>query len=386
MIVAATTPADVRKAVLTARERSLRFAVYATGHGGPPPEDDDVVVLETTGMGGVLVDPDRRVARVGPGAVWGDVVAAAAPFGLAPLSGTSPEVGVVGYTLGGGMAWLSRRYGFAADSVVRADIVTADGDPRTVSADHDPDLFWAIRGGGANFGAVTGLEFRLYPVTTVHAGAAWFPIERAADVLAYYRDHLADLPDELAANIVITKEALGIRGMYAGPAEDARRALAPLWRVAGTPTEDGWRTMPYTESGTIGTTTPSQYNLLRDLPDPMIEAAVDAVHGDAAAVEVRPWGGAIARPNGDAGPISHRDVPFTVAVDGPPESAAGIAAHATGFSFLNALADPSRVHTAFTAADHARLRELKRTYDPENMFGLAKNIPPAPPATARLRA
>jgi FAD/FMN-containing dehydrogenase len=386
MIVTATTPADMRKAVLAARERTLRLAVYATGHGGPPPEGDDVVVVETAGMGGVLVDPDRRVARVAPGAVWGDVVAAAAPFGLAPLAGTSPEVGVVGYTLGGGMAWLSRRYGFAADSVVCADIVTADGTPRTVSADHEPDLFWAIRGGGANFGVVTGLEFRLYPVTTVHAGAAWFPLERATDVLAYYRDHLPHMPDELAANIVITKDALGIRGMYAGSERDARRALAPLWRVAGPPIEDGWRTMPYTESGTIGTTTPSQYNLLRDLPDTMIEAAIDAVHGDAAAVEVRPWGGAIARPGEDAGPISHRDVPFTVAVDGPPESAAGIAAHATGGSFLNALPDPSRVHSAYTATDYARLRELKLAYDPENMFGPAKNIPPAVPATARLGA
>jgi hypothetical protein len=383
MIVAATTPADVRNAVLTARERSLRLAVYATGHGGARPERDDVLVVETTGMGGVLVDPDQRVARVGPGTVWADVVAAAAPFGLAPLSGTSPTVGVIGYTLGGGLGWLSRRYGFAADSVVRADIVTADGALTTVSADRDPDLFWAIRGGGANFGVVTGLEFRLHPVSTVYAGVARFPLSRAADVLAHYRDTAAALPAELTANIVLTKDSLAIRGMYAGPAEDARRALAPLWRVAGTPTEDGWRTMPYTQSGTVGGTAPRQFHLLRTLPDPVVQAAVDAVHGDANAVEVRHWGGALARPGG---PIGHRDVPFSVAVDGPAESAAGIAAHATGGSFLNWLPDPSRTHTAYTTADHARLRELKLTHDPENMFGLAKNIPPAVRAAARLGA
>ncbi|MGH3761643.1 FAD-binding oxidoreductase [Actinophytocola sp.] len=237
MIVEASAPADVRGAVLTARERNLPFTVYATGHGGPMPQDgrspNGAVVVTTSRMAGVLIDPDRRTARVGPGTRWGDVITAAAPFGLAPLSGTSPTVGVTGYTLGGGLGWLSRRYGFAADSVVRAEVVTADGVPRTVSADRDPDLFWALRGGGANFGAVTRLEFRLHPVGTVHAGVATFPLDRAAEVLAFYRDWAAGLPDELSANLVLTKESLAVRGMYAGSAEDARRALAPLWRVAG---------------------------------------------------------------------------------------------------------------------------------------------------------
>jgi FAD/FMN-containing dehydrogenase len=162
MIVEATTPSDVRTAVLAAREQDLPFAVHATGHGGAMPDGESTVVVTTSRMGGVLVDPERRVARVGPGTRWAEVIAAAAPFGLAPLSGTSPTVGVIGYTLGGGMGWLSRRFGFAADSVLRAEIVTADGDLRTVSADREPDLFWAIRGGGANFGAVTALEFRLH--------------------------------------------------------------------------------------------------------------------------------------------------------------------------------------------------------------------------------
>ena len=375
MIVEATTPADVRTAVSTAGERNLPFAVYATGHGGPMPEGDDVVVVTTAGMGGVFVDPDRRIARVGPGTRWADVIAAAAPFGLAPLSGTSPTVGVVGYTLGGGLGWLSRRYGFAADSVVRAEIVTADGELRTVSADREPDLFWAIRGGGANFGAVTALEFRLHPVATVHAGVATFPLERAADVLAFYRDAAAAMPDELTANIVLTKDSLAFRGMYAGSAEDARCALAPLFNAAGTPVTDGWRTMPYTESGTVGGTAPRRFDYLADLPDPVITAAIEAVQGDANAIEVRYWGGALSRPAADAGPVGHRDVPFSVVVDGPAD--ATIAAHATGGAFLNWLHDPARTHTAYQAADYPRLRELKLAWDPENMFGLAKNIPPA---------
>ncbi len=386
MIVDATTPADVRTAVRTARERNLPFAVYATGHGGPMPEGDDVVVVTTARMGGVFVDPDRRIARVGPGTRWADVIAAAAPFGLAPLSGTAPSVGVTGYTLGGGLGWLSRRYGFAADSVVRAEIVTADGVSRTVSADHEPDLFWAIRGGGANFGAVTALEFRLYPVATVYAGVATFPLERAADVLAYYRDAAAAMPDELTANVVLTKDSLAIRGMYAGSAQDARCALAPLFRAAGTPVTDSWRTMPYPESGTVGGTAPRQFNYLADLPDHVLTAAIEAVQDDANAVEVRYWGGALARPAAGAGPVGHRDVPFSVVVDGPAGAAAPIAAHATGGAFLNWLHDPSRVHTAYRAADYARLRELKLAWDPANVFGLAKNIPPAVRQAALLSA
>jgi FAD/FMN-containing dehydrogenase len=383
MIVEAASSADVRKAVLTARERDLPFAVYATGHGGAMPAGEDVVVATTARLGGVFVDPDRRVARVGAGARWADVIAAAAPFGLAPLSGTSPTVGVVGYTLGGGLGWLSRRYGFAADSVVRAEIVTADGEVRTVSAEREPDLFWAIRGGGANFGAVTGLEFRLHPVATVHAGVATFPLERAADVLAFYRDAAAALPDELTANIVLTKDSLAIRGMYAGSAEDARCALAPLFRAAGTPVADGWRTMPYTDSGTVGGTAPRSFSYLASLPDEVITAAIEAVHGDANAVEVRHWGGALSRPAPGAGP-GHRDVPFSVVVDGPADPT--ITAHATGGAFLNWLHDPARTHTAYPAADYARLRELKLAWDPENMFGLAKNIPPAVRRAALLGA
>ena len=386
MIVEAATPADVRTAVSTARELNLPFTVFATGHGGPLPDREDVVVATTSRMGGVLVDPDRRTARVAPGARWADVIAAAAPFGLAPLSGTSPTVGVIGYTLGGGMGWLSRRYGYAADSVVRAEIVTADGELRTVSADRDPDLFWAIRGGGANFGAVTGLEFRLYPVATVHAGVATFPLERAADLLSFYRDAAAGLPDELTANIVLTKDSVAIRGMYAGSAQDARCALAPLFRVAGTPIADGWRDLAYTDSGTVGGTAPRHFNLLADLPDQVLEAAVDAVRGDANAVEVRHWGGALARPAAHAGPIGHRDVPFSVVVDGPADTAAPIAAHATGGSFLNWLHDPARTHTAYTSADYARLRAVKLAYDPDNVFGLAKNIAPAVREAARLGA
>jgi hypothetical protein len=159
--------------------------------------------------------------------------------------------------------------------------------------------------------------------------------------------------------------------MYAGPAEDARRALAPLW--LGEPVTDGWRTMSYTGSGTVGGTAPHNFTLRHDVP---VAAIVDAVHGGANTVEVRRWGGAMARPGADAGPIGHRDVPFSVVVDGPAEVVAPVVANGTGGSFLNWLHDPARTHTAYTAADYARLREVKAAYDPDRVFTPVKSIPP----------
>ncbi|OLF05135.1 hypothetical protein BLA60_37795 [Actinophytocola xinjiangensis] len=386
MIIDATTTAQVRTAIHTANEQNLPLAVYATGHGGEMPDPERTVVVTTSAMSTVIVDPRRRIARVGPGARWSEVIEAAAPFGLAPLAGTNATVGVIGYTLGGGMGWLSRAFGYAADSVVRAEVVTADGQTRTVSADQDPDLFWAIRGGGANFGVVTSLEFRLHPVPSVYAGSATFPLERAGDLLTWYRDNATALPDELTANLVLTPDSVAVRGMYAGGAVDARRALAPLLGAAGTPVTDTWRSMSYTESVTVGGTAPRNFTLLADLPDPVITGAVDAVGEGADAVEIRLWSGAIARPDAHHGPAGHRDVPFSAAVVGSPEIAEPITFHGTGGSFLNWLPDPTRTHTAYTTRNYARLRDLKHRYDPNNLFGLAKNIPPAVRETARLGA
>src|SRR5690348_12334245 len=153
VVVQAAGAGDVRAAVLAARRHALPFAVQATGHGTHVAHDDGLL-LRTGTMASVVIDPDRRVARVGPGARWGDVLRAAAPFGLAPLSGSSPDVGVTGYTLGGGLGWLARRYGLAADSVLRALVVTADGELTVAGPDRNAELFWALRGGGGSFGVV----------------------------------------------------------------------------------------------------------------------------------------------------------------------------------------------------------------------------------------
>src|SRR4051794_35205229 len=244
MVVEAFGAADVRAAVVAAREYALPFAVQSTGHGTHVACDGGVLV-RTGAMATVLVDPDRRTAHVGAGARWADVLAAAAPFGLAPLSGSDPSVGVAGYTLGGGLGWLARRRGLAADSLRRAQVVTADGGLVTASASEHPDLFWALRGGGGGFGVVTALEIDLHPVRRVYAGTAWFGIERAGETLARYRDWIASAPDALSTAVLLTRldgeRALALRVMHSGDAVDAERLLAPLRAAAGPALRDDLR-------------------------------------------------------------------------------------------------------------------------------------------------
>jgi FAD/FMN-containing dehydrogenase len=374
MVVEATRPADARRAVRAARERDLPLAVWATGHGTHEPPYD-AVVLDTSAMAAVLVDPDRRVARVGAGATSGAVLAAAAPFGLAPLSGSSPGVGVAGYTLGGGVGWLSRKHGFAADSLLRADVVLADGRTVTASADRLPELFWALRGGGGSFGIVTAMELRLHPVAEVYAGTSYFAYDRARETLARYREWIADAPDELSTAVLLTPRGLAIRAMYAGSASDAERHLRPLRETAGPALAEGFETTRFADAE-IGGTRPEQFELFDELTDAVISTLVEA--GAHATVEVRHWGGAMARPAPTAGPVGHRTVPLSVAVDTRlPEVAAKLRVHAHGGSFLNFLKDTSRTARAYTHADYRRLRDVKRTYDPENVFRAGHNVPPA---------
>ncbi|TDD29740.1 FAD-binding oxidoreductase [Actinomadura sp. KC06] len=378
LVIEATGTQDVRTAILTARDRGLPLTVQATGHGTLVPPDEGLL-LKTSRMARVLIDPSRRIARVGPGARWSDVIAAAAPLGLAPLSGSHASVGVAGYTLGGGVGWLSRRYGFAADHLLRAGVVTADGRALTADADRNADLFWALRGGGGNFGVVTSLEFRLHPVSTVYAGTAVFPADRTGDVLTRFRDEAGARPDELSVSIAATDHAehgrvVIVRGVYAGAADDGARALRSLCRAGGTPLHHDFRTMPYAATESLGGTPPRHFHLAADLPDPLIAAIAGS---GASGIEIRHWGGAMARPAADAGPVGHRDVPYSLTIDGSAADAAPLAAYATGGSFLNFLHDTSRTASAYTPENFRRLREVKRTYDPQNVFHRNHNIKPA---------
>jgi FAD/FMN-containing dehydrogenase len=405
LIAEATGPVDVRAAIRVARENGLPLAVQATGHGVVQPADGGLL-LKTNRMAAVEVDPERQVARVGGGALWSDVIAAAAPYGLAPLSGTSAGVSVAGYTLGGGAGWLSRAYGYAADSLLSADVVTADGELLTADAERIPDLHWALRGGSGNFGVVTALEFRLFPVERVYGGIAFFDADRAADTMALYREWALDEPDESNTAVVVMqlpplpqlpealrgRRVLVLRALYIGGAADAEPVLAPLREAAGEPLMDALREMTFAETATaMGPPPPPMatemhFDLFREVPDEVLDAAVGAA---VSAVELRHWGGAMARPPADAGPLGHRDVPFSVTVtamapereqlaaDGVGEVAAALRPYATGGSFLNFLGDPARTASAYTPEDYRRLAAIKRVYDPDNVFGGNHNIPPA---------
>ncbi len=283
------------------------------------------------------------------------MVAAAAPFGLAPIAGSHATVGVAGFTLGGGYGPLSRRHGFAADNLLRADVVTADGERLTATADRNADLFWALRGGGGNFGVVTGMEIRLHPLETTFSATASFARR------ARRRD--ARLLPRLGADPAARADHLGRprrRRTFAIRAvrrhgEDAARALRPLFDVAGPRLgfEEHRRRGPRRCASTCSASCPR------------------SPRTTANEIEVRYWGGAMAE--GDA-PVGHRDAPFSVTVDGTDEA---LAAQATGGSFLNFLHDTTRTETAYTPANYARLREVKRAYDPDNVFALGHNIAPA---------
>jgi FAD/FMN-containing dehydrogenase len=194
------TVADVVAIMSFARERGLRVTAQGTGHGASALGSlHDTVLVKTSRMRVVGVDPEGRLARAQAGAIWADIVAPASEHGLAPLAGSAHDVGVVGYTLGGGVGWLGRKHGLAANGVVAIQVVTADGRVRVVDADHEPDLFWALRGGGGSFGIVTAIEIELHPVDELCAGMLAFPWERAGEVLRAWREWTRTVPDEVTS-------------------------------------------------------------------------------------------------------------------------------------------------------------------------------------------
>jgi FAD/FMN-containing dehydrogenase len=408
LIVEAAGPDDIQAAIRYAREADIPLAVQATGHGAVVPADD-ALLLKTGALNSVDVDPRNATARVGAGALWSDVIAAT-PDGLAPLSGSAASVGVVGYTLGGGAGWLSRAYGFAADSLLSAEVITADGERVTASADENPDLFWALRGGGGNFGVVTELEFRLHPAERLYGGMLMFGADNAKQTLELYREWALTEPDESNSAVVVMnmpaipqvpepvrgKRVLAVRAIYLGDADEGARALAPLLEAAGTPLMGGMQEMRYADTATVlGPAPPPsiaevRFALLEDVVDEALDVVADPAPA-VTALELRHWGGAMSSPPEGAGPIGHREVPFSISLNAlAPDrvqlAAAGTAAddvmrrlrpHATGWTFLNFLSDPAHTKTAYIDEDYRRLAEIKAVYDPDNVFSQGHVIPPA---------
>ncbi|MFD8263342.1 FAD-binding oxidoreductase [Streptomyces griseoluteus] len=415
LVVGAAEPKDVQLAVEFAAARDLPVGVQATGHAPALPTDTGVLV-STRRMTEVRVDPAARTAFLGAGVRWKQVVEAAAPHGLAPLSGSAPDVGAVGYTLGGGIGLLARKFGYAADHVRRVECVTADGRPREVTADSDPDLFWALRGGRDNFGLVTGLEVELVPVAGLYGGGLFFDGASAERVLNAYLRWTETVPEEMTSSLALVplpdaptlppplrgRYVVHVRIAHLGDAAHGERLVAPL-RALGPRLADSVRELPYTESGSIHNdpVAPAAYvgtnAMLSGLDAGAVRTVLDLSGPDApitSIVEVRHLGGALARPPRVPNSVGHRSARYLLAVlDRVTDDTAdtvraahtrltdALSPHTTGrnLNFLyGAAATPDQVRRAYEPADYARLGRIKAAHDPGNLFRLNHNIPPNP--------
>jgi hypothetical protein len=393
----------------------MRIAPQGTGHGAAPLEPlDGAMLLRTTPMRQVDIDPATRAVRAEAGAVWQDVIVPAAEHGLAALAGSSPNVGVTGYTLGGGLGWLARRYGLAANSVTAAELVTPSGDLVRADAGHEPDLLWAVRGGGG-VGVATALEMQLYPVGELYAGDLFFPIQRTAEVLHAWREWTATAPDDVTSIGHILRqpplpevpEALRgrafaiVEAAYLGDAGSGVELLQPLRKLG--PERDTFAMIPPSALGQLNMD-PSQPvpgegdgAFLSDFPAAAIDALV-AVAGPEAetppgSVEVRHLGGALARaaPGGGAQlSIDASYLLYAVGATPTPDLAGQVRAHVQAAK--DALApwhasydyydfDETRATAAavLPPASYRRLQEIHAAYDPDQVIISAHPVWPTRP-------
>ena len=403
--------ADVQAAVRAAREHNLEMSVRGGGHnvagtalchGG--------LAINLTRMRGVLVDPSARRARAQAGATWGDYNRETQVYGLASTGGVVSTTGVAGLTLGGGLGWLMSSQGLAADTLRAAEIVTASGDVLRVSADEHPDLFWALRGGGGNFGVVTSFDYEVKPVgPIVIGGLVAHPLAAARDVLRFYRDVTASLPDDLGvfAGLVHAPDGSGAKLVaivvcHIGDVEAAARAIEPIRRF-GSPVLDAIGPMPYSVVNTLfdagfpwGALNYWKANFLRALSDEAIDTAIDAFAACPSpmnALFLEHFHGAVSRVDPTATAFPHRTPGYNQMVIGvwtdPADTAKNIAwvrntyaalapqfAQGRYMNYLNVDEVGQTQAEATFGPNAARLREVKRRYDPDNVFHLNHNIVP----------
>ena len=414
VVVFAQSAADVSRAVRFARSQGMRIAPQGTGHGSEPLEPlEGAMLLKTSRMRRVEIDAATRKARAEAGAVWQDVTVPAGGHGLAALAGTSPNVGVTGYTLAGGLGWLARRYGLAANSVTAAEIVMPDGRLVRADAGHEPDLFWAVRGGGGGVGVVTALEMVLYPVRELYAGALFFPIQRAAQVLHTWREWTGTVPDEITSlgRILRLPPLPGIperlRGRafalveaaYVGDVLSGAALIRPLRELG--PDIDTFAMIPAPALKQVNMDpeepVPNQGDgkFLADAPAAAIDALVALTGPDAdtslASVELRHLGGALARTahGGGAQPkIDAKYVMFAGGFTPTPELGDAVRAHSralkdaltrwhAGYDYYNFEETPAEAHVVLPPASYRRLQEVKATYDPDQTIISAHPVWPA---------
>jgi FAD/FMN-containing dehydrogenase len=409
--------ADVMTAVRFARENGLTVAVRGGGHNaGGLGVWDDALVIDLSAMRGVTVDPEAKTVRAEGGCVWGDVDHATHAFGLATPSGILSSTGVGGLSLGGGIGYLARRFGLTVDNLLAADVVLADGSFVTATADSHPDLFWALRGGGGNFGIVTSFLFRCHDVGDVVAGPILYDIADTSDVLRWYREVQPGLPEELSGWFALLtippappfpeelwlRKACAVVWCYTGPLDRADETMAPV-REFGSPLLDGTQQVPFPALQSVfdalypaGLQWYWRTDFFREISDAAI--ATHQEFGEAlptphSTMHMYPIDGAAARVSSDATAFAYRDGGWSgviVGVDPDPANAGRIKDWAVRYSealhptsagggyvnFMMAEEGSDRVRASY-GQNYDRLARIKGRYDPDNFFHVNQNIPPA---------
>ncbi len=407
---------DVTTSVSFARDNELLLAVRSGGHNGPGLGTcDGGLVVDLSPMKGIRVDPDNRTVRVEAGCTWGDVDHATHAFGLATTSGIISTTGVGGLTLGGGMGYLDRKCGLTIDNLLEADVVLADGSFVTANADQNEDLFWALRGGGGNFGVVTSFKFRLHPIDTIIGGPTLWPLEQAPEVMRWYRDFMTkEATDDLYgffAFLIVPpgppfpeelhlKKMCGIVWCYTGPKEGAGEVFAPVLEV-GEPALHGVHEMPYPalQSAFDALYPPGlqwywKADFITELSDEAI--AEHMKHAEMPTVpstmHLYPINGAAHRVGPNDTPWSYREANWGMVIVGVTDDPAendrlrrwardywkAIHPHSAGGAYVNMMEEEGEERIRASYRDnYDRLAEIKAEYDPENLFRVNQNIRPA---------
>ncbi len=417
LIARCLNPADVQSAVRFAGTHGMLVSVRGGGHhiaGNAVAEGG--LMIDLSGMRGVSVDARERTARVGPGALLGDFDRAAQAHGLATPLGINSTTGVAGLTLGGGFGWLTRRYGMTIDNLRAATVVTADGEVRVASEDSEPDLFWAVRGGGGNFGVATSFEFALHPVgPQIHAGLIVYPFAQAKQVLRAWRDFTVGAPDELTVWGLVRKapplpflpasvygtQVVVLVVAHSGDVAEGQRAAAPLLEF-GDPVGTALGPAPYAafQSAfdpllTAGGRNYWKSNNFRSLSDAALDVVIESgarLPGPECEIFLAQLGGAMARVDPSATAYAGRDAHYVMNVHGRWSDAGdddrvrdwargvfrNAAPYATGSGYVNFLTeDESERVVASYGINHPRLQSVKRRFDPDNLFRMNLNIAPA---------
>jgi FAD/FMN-containing dehydrogenase len=415
-IARCATPGDVAVALELARREGLAVAVRAGGHSvAGMSVNDDGLVIDVRPMKQVTVDPRTRTVKAGAGLTWAEFDAATQEHNLVTTGGRVSSTGIAGFTLGGGSGWTERKFGLACDNLVSVDLVTADGQQVTASQAQHPDLFWALHGGGGNFGVVTALEYRLHPLgPTVLAGLLLWPADSGREVARAYRDLAAAAPDELGSALVFLTgppedfvpgylqgtTVAGIALLWAGDPVEGQEAIKPFLDLQ--PAVNLVAPMPYTTFQQMIDDPPGMRNYWSaEYHDEFDDEALDVFvrfgnerRSPYSQQILLPWGGAVAGPAESDTPIANRSVrwithPFAVWEDPADDDAnvawarsfrRDIAGHTTGGVYLNFIGDEGqdRVRAAYGPANYERLTRIKAEYDPANVFRGNQNIQPTP--------